>query len=436
MTTPSISSQQSRQPHPFAGLGAHGDNLVLDKSAALAEQAQQLIGGFTQSMMKKPQQFAPGKFPIYLKRGQGAVVEDVDGQFYIDYICGLAANTMGHNHPVVTRAVLENLSHGVLHSLPTELELSTARKLTEVIPGGEMVRFFKTGADATSAAVRLSRAITEREQIMVVGYNGWHDHFMFDTPGVPKAFAAYTHRMPLFTPANEQPLLDAIAEHGSQLACVLMAIPYNRVLDGDLLARVAERCRDHGVLFVLDEVMTGFRLALGGAQQFFDVEADFVCLSKGIAAGFPLSAVAGKRSHIAEFDRLQVSTTFGGELLSLAVSEAVISEYQSAHVQDTMAQLGSRLKEEVNRRAKPLGVRFEIVGYDAIPFFRFSTDFAEQATIATEFVGEMARHGVLLRRDVNFICGAHTIEQIDYTAHKVAEVLAVMKSRGTIASAS
>lgn len=426
------STPSSLSALPLTALGAKGDQLVLEHSHALSENAEKLIGGFTQSMMKKPQQFAPGRFPVYLKRGQGALVEDVDGQVYIDYICGLAANTLGHNHPAIQRAVLENLSNGVLHSLPTELEITTARKITEVIPGSEMVRFFKTGADATSAAVRLARAITEKEQIMVVGYNGWHDHFMFDTPGVPEAFASYTHRMPLFTPGDEQPLLEAIAKHGSELACVLLAVPYNRPLAKDYMHEVRAACTTHNVLMVIDEVMTGFRLALGGAQEYFDVKADFVCLSKALAGGFPLSAVTGPREHLAHYDKLQVSTTFGGEMLSLAVCEAVITEYQTSGFNAKITELGQRLKTKINPIAKKLEVDFEIVGYDTIPLFRFSKDMAEQAKIATDFVGEMAKRGVLLRRDVNFVSGVHTHEQIDYTTDMVAESLEVMAARGTV----
>lgn len=413
-------------------LGGRGQALELTASKSLSAKADALIGGFTQSMMKKPQQFAPGKFPVYLKGGQGALVEDVDGQIYIDYICGLAANTLGHNHPAVVGAVTRQLMNGVLHSLPAPLELAAAAKITEVVPGSEMVRFFKTGADATSAAVRLARAITGKEQIVITGYHGWHDHFMFDTPGVPKAFAAHTHRLPLFTPADEPKLMNALTEHGDSLACVLLAVPYNRVLDRAFLVELRERCAKHDVLFVIDEVMTGFRLALGGAQQFYDLDADFVCLSKGIAAGFPLSAVAGKKRHLARYDELQVSTTFGGELLSLAVCEAVLSEYQVSGFNDAITALGQRLKEGLNPLAKKLEVDFAIVGYDAIPLFKFSADMASQQKIAMEFVGEMAERGVLLRRDVNFICGVHTTEQIDYTVKMAAEVLALMKERGTV----
>jgi aminotransferase MxcL len=162
------------------------ETLTLTKSFELAQRSKQLVAGFTQSMMKKPEQFALGHFPVYIEHGEGALVTDIDGNQYIDFICGLGANTLGHNHPVVIKAITDNLHKGLIHSLPAPVEVRTAETLVDMIPGAEMVRFFKTGADANSAAVRLARYITGKEHIVTVGYNGWHDHYMFDTPGVPE----------------------------------------------------------------------------------------------------------------------------------------------------------------------------------------------------------------------------------------------------------
>ncbi|MFY0573614.1 aminotransferase class III-fold pyridoxal phosphate-dependent enzyme [Cystobacter fuscus] len=305
-------------PRPIVG------KMDLTNSNRLLAEAKRLVPGLTQTMMKKPEMFAPGSFPVYLARGQGALVEDVDGQQYIDFICGLGANSLGHNHPAVVDTIRRHLDEGLLHSLPTAWEVSAARTLVEMIPGAEMARFFKTGADATSAAVRLARYVTGKEHLITIGYNGWHDHFMYDTPGVPAVLAQYTTRMPLFEEPDEAALLARIEQTGSQLAAVLLSVPFNRCLTREFMHKLRATCTAHGVLLIQDEVITGFRLAPGGAQQFFDVKADFVCLSKAIAAGMPLSAVAGPEKFLSKLADLQVSTTFGGELLSLAVCEAVL----------------------------------------------------------------------------------------------------------------
>lgn len=410
----------------------NGGGLRLDRSNELLAEARCLIPGVTQSLMKRPEMFAPGSFPVYLEGGEGALVRDVDGNQYIDYICGLGANTLGHNHPAVVRAIREGLERGLLHSLPTEIEVSAARDLVALIPGAEMARFFKTGADATSAAVRLARHVTGKEKIVTIGYNGWHDHFMFDTPGVPAVLRDYTYRMSLMAEADEQPLLDLVASKGSELALVLLSLPYKRCASAEFLHTLKARCHEHGVLFVLDEVVTGFRLALGGAQEYYGIKADFVCLSKGIAAGMPLSAVVGPREVMSKLADLQVSTTFGGEMLSLEVCKAALREYRDTDYIARLAALGRRLREGINERAAREGFPLRIVGYDAIPFFLFADDLALHTKRMEPFVGAMARRGVLLRRDVNFLSGAHTEAQIDHTIEAAHDALLEMASRGLI----
>jgi aminotransferase MxcL len=410
-------------------------SLVLERSRALADRAAQCIPGMTLSMMKRPEHFSPGAFPVYLATGQGALVTDVDGNEYIDFICGLGANSLGHRHPALVEAVRAELECGFIHSLPCEQEITTAEALIGVVPHAEMARFFKTGADATSAAVRLARAITGRERVVTVGYNGWHDHFMFDTPGVPRALAALTQRMPLFTPADEQPLLQAVAQgRQNDLAAVLISLPYNRLVTAEFLTALREACTDSGVLLIFDEIVTGFRLALGGAQQHFGVRADFACYSKALAAGMPLSAVVGERRHLERMEKLQVSTTFGGELLSLAACRAALAIYRQPGFIDQLNVLGRRLREGVNRVARESDSPLEVRGYDSLPFFVFDRDPARHAETMRVFQGEMAARRVLLRRDINFICGAHTAAQIDYTIEAAGESLLAM-SQGARARA-
>lgn len=428
MTSRTIGADVDRRerglPRPIAG------EMRLERSNALLAEARRLIPGVTQSLMKRPEMFSLGSFPVYLEGGEGALVRDVDGNEFIDYIGGLGANTLGHNHPAVVNTIRERLGNGVLHSLPTEIEVTATRALVDLIPGAEMARFFKTGADATSGAIRLARHVTGKEKVVTVGYNGWHDHFMFDTPGVPAVLRQYTHRMPLMAEADEKPLLDLIAEKGSEIAAVLLSLPYKRCVSTEYLRLLRETCHNHGVLFVLDEVVTGFRLALGGAQEFHGIAADFVCLSKGIAAGMPLSAIAGPREVMSRLGELQVSTTFGGEMLSLEVCKAVLGVYRNTDYIQRMATLGARLREGINERATKVGAPLRVVGYDAIPFFVFADDLAAHTKLAAQFVGAMAKRGVLLRRDVSFISGVHTEAQIDFTIDAAHDALAEMTARG------
>lgn len=417
--------------HRLTGEFPHATGqLRLERSEALLSQAERLIPGVTLSLMKRPEMFCKGSFPIYLESGQGTLVRDVDGNEYIDFICGLGANTLGHNHPAIVDTIDKHLHQGILHSLPTEVEVGAARDIVELIPGAQMVRFFKTGADATSAALRLARHVTGKERVITVGYNGWHDHFMCDTPGVPAVLREYTFRVPLQAEADEAPLLTLIRERGRETAAVLLSLPYNRIVSRSFLVELRRACTESQICFVLDEVVTGFRLAVGGAQELYDVAADFVCLSKGIAGGMPLSAVAGPRDVLQRMSELQISTTFGGEMLSLEVCRAVMDVYRRTDYIDHLARLGARLRRGVNERAEVLGAPLRVRGYDAIPFFGFADDIAAHTRLAEPFVGAMARRGVLLRRDVSFVCGAHTEAQIDFTIDAVDGALREMSDRG------
>lgn len=402
-------------PPSVSSFGTTGEPLPLARSLELQRSASRLIPGLTQSQMKRPAAFAPGAFPVYLRRGQGAVVEDVDGTHYIDYIGGLGANLLGHNHPAVLAAIQAALPDGLLHSLPTALEVSVTEQLLDAIPGAEMGRFFKTGADATSAAVRLARYLTGKQRLITVGYNGWHDHFMYDTPGVPTVFAEYTKRLPLQHEQDETDLLANIEQQGPDLAAVLFAPPYLRPVSDTFLQQLQRCCRRAGTLLVLDEVVTGFRLARGGAQEYHKLQADLVCVSKGLAAGMPLSALVGPREHMESLAHVQVSTTFGGERLSLAACAAALDVYAQGTPTTTLAQLGQRLRAGVNQAAEQTGSELRVSGYDCIPFFCFSTDVAIHVQKMTRFVAAMARRGVLLRRDLNFLSFAHRPEHIEFT---------------------
>lgn len=400
--------------------------LRLDQSQSLLERASGCIAGITQSMMKRPEQFAPGSFPVYLASGDGATVRDVDGNEYIDFISGLAANSLGHQHPAVLDAIERTVPFGLLHSLPAELEVRVAERLVRLLPNAQMVRFFKTGADATSAAARLARAATGRERLVTVGYNGWHDHFMYDTPGVPRALSELTTRMPLMRREDEEPLLSLVSQEGERLAAVILSIPYHRTLSAEFVRELRRLCAQRGAWFVLDEIVTGFRLALGGAQEYFGVQADLACFSKALAAGMPLSAVVGPKQRMQQMESLQVSTTFGGELLSLAVCEAALQVYEQTNYFEHIHELGRQLRGGVNRVAQDVGASLRVHGYDPIPTFLFDADPARHVPLMKRFVGLMAMRGVLLRRDVNFLCAAHEAAHVEHVITATRESLLEM----------
>ncbi|MEV8347014.1 aminotransferase class III-fold pyridoxal phosphate-dependent enzyme [Streptomyces niveus] len=400
--------------------------LELKRSAGLRSRAEGLIPGMTQTFHKRPENFADGEYPVYAERGRGAILWDVDGNAYVDFVMALGAASLGYDHPVMSNVIRERLGRGVLLSLPAQAEITAAEELVRAVPGAEMVRFLKTGAEACSASLRLARHVTGREHVLLAGYHGWHDQLGGPSAGVPVSAARLGERFALDSPDDDMRFLAAVRERGEQLAAVVLSTPYHRVLSAEFLNELRAACDESGCLLVLDEIVTGFRLAPGGLGQFHDVRADILCFSKGIAGGMPLAAVAGPRHCMEKFAELRVSTTFGGELLSLEAMKAALREYGRTDYYQNIAALGRRLREGINGHAVRLGFGDIVTGYDPMPCLHFDTDPAVHHRIAGRFLAQMARRGFLLRRDVNFISAAHTSAQIDDAVAASAEALSAL----------
>jgi aminotransferase MxcL len=402
---------------------SRGRSLALDRSLALLDRARQVIPGITQTFRKRPENFAAGHYPVYVERGDGALVWDVDGNDYLDFVAGLGACTLGHNHPAVTTTIRERVSRGVLMSLPSPSELSVSELIVGSVPGIDMVRLLKTGADACSAAIRLARHMTKRDAILSAGYHGWHDQLVAEGHGVPQAVSTTSRRVRLDSPADDAKFLDTIRRQRVPLAAVLLSTPYQRKLDPQFMVRVREACTDTGTLLVLDEVVTGFRLAPGGLGEFTGVHGDIVCFSKGLAAGMPLAAVAGPAGIMRDFGELTVSSTFGGELLSIEVAKAALREYGKSGYYPKLAALGRRMRDGINDHAVRNGMGHIVAGYDPMPCLLLKPGQAR------DFLAEMALRGILLTRDVNFITAAHTEAHIDCAVDAAGDALRVLSGK-------
>src|SRR5262245_62011471 len=272
----------------------------ISKSDEYYARAKDLIPAATQTLAKGPGQYVRGVAPKYLQRGRGSHVWDVDGNEYIDLQMAIGPLSLGYGHPAVDRAIRDQLEDGITFSLMHPLEVEVAELVHACVPGADMVRFSKTGCDVTSAAVRLARAYTGRRKVLCCGYHGWHDWYIAVTDrnrGVPEAV-----REQSFTFEYNQ--LEALAEAiDDDVACVILEpVTFEAPHEG-FLRGVRELCTRRGVVLVFDEMWTGFRMALGGAQQYFGVRADLAAFSKAVANGMPLSALTGRRELMRLLDR-------------------------------------------------------------------------------------------------------------------------------------
>ncbi|MBW8725403.1 MAG: aminotransferase class III-fold pyridoxal phosphate-dependent enzyme [Inquilinus limosus] len=314
-------------------------------SEAMLDRARQTIPLGAQTFSKSITQYPLGVSPYFAARGQGSKLWDVDGNEYIDFINGLASVTLGYNDPDVTAAVKAQVDHGTIFSLSSPLETEVAERLVAIVPSAEMVRFGKNGSDATAGAVRVARAYTGRDHVLVCGYHGWQDWYIGATArnrGVPDSTRALTHTFPYNDLAALDRLLD---EHAGQVAAIVMepmnvAFPAAGYLEG-----VRERATKHGAVLVFDETITGFRVANGGAQELFGVTPDLTTLGKGIANGYPLSAVCGRRELMMLMEEIFFSFTMGGETLSLAAARATLDKVVREPVTRHMATLGTALRD-------------------------------------------------------------------------------------------
>ncbi|NND84346.1 MAG: aminotransferase class III-fold pyridoxal phosphate-dependent enzyme, partial [Acidimicrobiia bacterium] len=272
-------------------VGHNEHDPVIATSDALYARAVGLQPPVTQVLAKGPTQYVNGVAPKYIARGEGARMWDVDGNEFLDYNMGVGPVTLGYRYPAVDDAIRRQLDSGITFSLMHPLEVEVSELIRDTVPSAEMVRFGKSGAEATSAAIRLARAYTGKEKVVCCGYHGWHDWFIGTLP--PKAGVPQGVRDLVSTFAyNDLASLEAAIDDDTA-AVILEPMTFGWPDEG-FLAGVKEIAHRHGAVFIMDEIWTGYRWSLGGAQERFGVLPDLTTVSKGMGNGVPISALAGK----------------------------------------------------------------------------------------------------------------------------------------------
>jgi len=402
--------------------------LPVNQSIDLKKKAQHLIPSCTQTFSKGPTQFVQGLAPVFLSRGQGSHVWDVDGNEFIDYPMALGPIILGHNYPAVTEAVTRQLQDGVAFSLSHPAEVELSELLVETIPCAEMVRFGKNGSDATSGAVRAARAYTGREIIACCGYHGWQDWYIGTTTrnrGVPKAVQELT--VP-FQYNDISSLEKIFTQYPGQVAAVIME-PVGVVNPRDgFLINVQELAHREGAVLIFDEVITGFRLALDGAQGYFGVVPDLACFGKAMANGLPLSSVVGRREIMEVFDEIFFSFTAGGEALSLVASLATIREMRDQNVISHLWAQGRKLKDGYNVLSEGFGLEkyTQCIGLPPRTVVTFKDETGQESLILKSlFQQECLKRGILFSGGHN-ICFSHNDQDIDHTLRVYRTALEVV----------
>lgn len=399
------------------------------QSKALFERARKVIPGCAQTFSKGYTQYVQGVAPIFLERGQGSYVWDVDGNRYIDLVQGLLPNILGYADEGVNRAVSEQIARGHSFSMPHPVEVELAEKLAEIIPCAEMVRFGRNGSDATSAAVRCARAFTRRDIIACCGYHGWQDWYIGSTArnrGVPEAVCNLTKP---FAYNNLESLEAIFKAHPNNVACVIME-PTNFIEPAPgFLEGVRELTHRFGALLIFDEICSGFHFGLGGAQKLFGVTPDLACFGKAMGNGFPISAVVGSSEIMPIFEDIFVSFTFAGEVSAMAASLEVIARLEKEPIITQMAQCGLTIQAAIRRLARELGIEQNVINLGrpqwSITKF-YDRSGAESIALKSLFQQEFIKRGILTlgTHNLNATISEADTQRIVGTYHEVMPILA------------
>jgi glutamate-1-semialdehyde 2,1-aminomutase len=398
----------------------------ISHSDELYARATKIMHPVTQTLAKGPGQFMKGLAPKYLKKGKNAHVWDVDGNEYIDFNMGIGPISLGYCYDKVDNAILAQLKDGITFSLMHELEVELSELVHSIIPNAESIRISKTGADVCSAAVRVARAFTGRKKVLCCGYHGWHDWYIGITSraaGIPEEIKNLTSTIDY---NNIQSVIDSI---DSDTACVILEPFVFEAPKDNFLHKLQEVCKKNGTLLIFDEMWTGFRVALGGAQEYFKIKPDLAVYSKAFANGMPISLLTGRKDVMQLFEKdVFCFTTFGGEALSLAAAIATITEMKEKKVSAVLDQKGALLKEGYNKIAEELGIASytKCVGYNCRTMVTFDPSAGDPLILKSFVQQEMIKRGILWAGFHN-MCFTHSEEDIAYTLKTYREVLALLR---------
>lgn len=410
-------------------------------SMALYERAKQLIAGRTHLFGRRAEMHAYGASPIYSPRQSQGHFWDVDGHEYLDFNLGAGAVLLGHAYPSVVRAVQDQAAQGTGLSINHPLEIETAELLAEIVPCAEMVRFCKGGGEANMVAIRIARAASGRDKVVFCGYHGWHDWYLaaglgseatldkhllsgIEPRGVPKELAGTT--LP-FEFNNLDSLRQVLQAHRGDVACVIMEAARTYLPQPGFLQGVRDLTRQHGTVLIFDEVVTGFRTARGGAQEYYGVVPDMATFAKCISNGFALGAVAGKREVMEAALDSFISSVYWAEATGLAAGRATLREYLSQDVCGAVWRFGHAFVEGCRKLIEQYGLPLKMIGLPSYPALAFEKIEPSQVDpLVTLYMQETAKRG-LFGGPGHFFCLQHTEADLQRGLNAIGEALAVIR---------
>ena len=413
------------------GSSHHGENISkrYKKSNLFFKRAINSVPLGSQTFSKSFIQWPRGVSPLFIERGYGSKIVDIDGNHYVDYVLGLLPITLGYCDADVDEAVIKQINKGPIFSLPSKLETILSEKLIEIIPCAEMVRFGKNGSDVTTAAIRIARAFTGKDLIAASGYHGWHDWYIGSSTrnlGVPKATKNLTKKF-IFNDIESLKVL--LKKYPSKFAAVIIEPAGLVPTDESFLKDVRQICNKEKILLIYDEIISGFRIDIGGAQSFFGVLPDIACFGKGMANGYPLSALVGKKEVMQLMQDIFFSTTFGGDTISIAASIATIKKMEKLKTIQKVKLHGTKLINSLNKiiTKEDLSDFIEISNTDWWPQVIIKKSYIDRKLIDSLLRQEFLKFGLLIGGTLN-LCYAHLESKtFNETLEKFEKAIKILK---------
>jgi glutamate-1-semialdehyde aminotransferase len=410
------------------------EKLNLKVSDKMYADALNIIPGAVAGI-RRPYNFVPGEYPIYFESGKGGRVTDVDGNEYIDYLCAYGPIIIGYREEEIDNAVIEQMRNkGFCFSLTQPTQNRLAEKMIELIPSAEMAVFVKTGSDATTTAIRVARAATDRTKVVRCGYHGWHDWCVEVKGGIPEKLYEDVYEFHY----NDLDGLETIMkQHGDNMAAIIITPvghplaekvqePKSGFLEG--VRAIADK---YGTVLIFDEIRSGFRVNIGGAQKQYGVTPDVSVFGKAMANGYPIGCVVGKKDVMKVLaDKVFLSSTFFPNSLEQIASLKTIEILERDNILATVRKKGEMFGNLVEDIVKKSGYDVEFSGAPLMPFITFNKDKdGLYKKLRPAFYTELIRRKVFLQPfHHGYVCYRHTDEDLRYSANMIAESFEALKN--------
>lgn len=408
-------------------------------SSKLYGEARKLFPYGTQLFSRRPELGALGQTPIYFEKMKNAHFWDVDGNEFIDTAMGIGPVILGYAYDKVDNAVKKQIDKGVLGSINNSLEIELAQTIVDMVSSAEMVKFCKSGGEADAIAVRIARGYTGKEKVLFCGYHGWHDWYLaanlesdssldqhllpgLNPKGVPESLSGTC--LP-FEYNNLDQLNSLLKKNEGEVACIIMESTRFMQPDKGFLEGVRQLADEYKCVLIFDEVITGFRMSKGGAQEYYGVTPDLSTFAKAIANGYPLAAVVGQRKIMETQADNFISSTYWSDCTSLAAGLATLNEINNKPVIETINKIGHTLISHMRQMAQEHDIAVDVLGhgFDFTMNFNYVDDSAE---IMTLFIQEMVARGIYTN-GVFYPCFTHTSEDVEKIMLAIDEVFSLLK---------